>query len=245
MQGVEGNLVLAMSAALYYHDPIRVAEVRLGVRTSVRNPENPLADDFLTRVIRPLLPFLVEAFSNAFWAELPLSSITRLCDLIQRIREYNETRGITDDWYLMNYCPYDGESKTMVVVDRSMLSRAELEHPIFLNPLLAILDATNLYGSYVTDSDEWVPAEDYKKMFGISHYVTDELICVRPTKIVTIGPKSKSCVLEHIRGLHEKYEVISVLETHPTPLESDELIKVISREISAKLGTSRLSQEQP
>lgn len=93
-----------------------------------------------------------------------------LRDVIQRVHEYNvESNRITNEWYLMDYCPYDGASKTMVVIDRSVVSKDMLEDPVFGNPILTILRAMDLYGCYVTDSEEWIPANDYKKMFGTSH----------------------------------------------------------------------------
>lgn len=80
----------------------------------------------------------------------------------------------------------------------------------------------------------------------LGHHMSDELIYVSPTKIVTIGPKSKLRVLENLQALHEKLEVISVFETAPKPIETEELTKQLSQEIATRLGaTSTLQQGSP
>lgn len=75
-------------------------------------------------------------------------------------------------------------------------------------------------------------------MFGVSHDIDDELIYVRPTKVITIGPKSKSCVLEHLLALGGKTEVMSVSETVAKPIETEEMAEDLAKEIAAKLGVS-------
>ena len=233
LKGVKATLTALLYASRFTRDPMRVMGVTLTVTFSMRNPENSLADEFLLQIVKPLLPYLAEAFRRSFWTELPLSKITALRNLIRRTHEYLRDHGTQDDWYLMNYYPYDGESETMLVIDKSLVKRRPVPDPI-----LETLHNTNLFGCYVTDSDDWISTEVYEQLFGVSHHIIDELIYVDPTRVITIGRKAKPYVDECLRTWPKKPLVVNVLENLEKPIEIDEVSKQLRKELTEKLSGS-------
>jgi hypothetical protein len=209
MASVQVRLVLLMHANLFNPDPIRTNSVSLRITISVTNPTTPLADDFLTQVIQPLLPHLAESYSYAFWTELlALSPISELRNLVRRVHDYKMSKNESGDWYLMNIYPYDGKSRQMIVIDKPLVNREP--SPFSPDPLSEVIGESSLYGCYVTDSEAWIPAQGYRSLFGLSHHLSDELIYIKPERVITIGARSKRRVKKELKVYSEKTDVVNL-----------------------------------
>ena len=237
LKGTRATLRLILYEGSIGFNPVRTHRVNLLVIFTMENPEHPLADEFVLQVIEPAMPRLAEYFSYAFKAELPIHKIQMLRDIVQRRHQQCLNEGMIDDWYLMNYYPYDGRSKTMLVVDKSLVNRDSPYGGAFEEPILAVLRETDLWGSYVTDSDEW------SSQRGLTHLL-EEMIYVEPARIVTIGRGSKIYVDKHLRYSRKKPEVVNLLENFTEIDDRDRFYEELRKRIDGMRGLSRKTNRE-
>jgi hypothetical protein len=205
LKGVKTTLDLILYESSIGHDPVRTHGVNFLVIFTIRNPEHPLADEFVSQVIEPAMPQIAVGLSYALKTELPILKIQMLRDIIQHRHQQCLDKNITDDWYLLNSYPYDGDSKTLLVIDKSLVRRNSSYGSVLWDPILAVLRKTDLWGSYVTDCDEW---SSIRKL----PHLLEEMIYVKPVRIITIGKRSKRYVDRHLQRSQKKTQVVNLLK---------------------------------
>jgi len=251
VESVQARMSLMLYASLFSHDPIRTNGVSLRIVIRVTNPTNPFADDFLTQVIEPMLPFMAQGFSISFWAILlGLSPLPEVRGLIKRVHDYKIGQGKADDWYLIDYFPYDGKSHTMIVVDKALVNREWAESVFYEEPINSVMRQTSLFGSYVTDCDDWLSARTCRRLVLLSPHLLDEMILVKPTTLITIGAEAKRYARRGLRKWESEVKgrippVVNLLENMKRPPPNyGQLRNLLQAEIKEKLPSLLISDHE-
>jgi hypothetical protein len=115
----------------------------------------------------------------------------------------------------MSYYPYDGESGSIIVMDRSFVSKRYPFDGPGGDPIWNELADTNLWGSYVTDCDKWPslkPSDNINCLLDENPHIVMEAHIVMPSRIVTIGSKAKAYVDAHLQKLGRGIKLVNILE---------------------------------
>jgi hypothetical protein len=236
------NLILHATARSYY--PTRVTEVDLTMNFSIMNPAHRFADEFVTQVVKPSMEKLVEWFSREF-VQVNFHKLQRIMELrgLHNARiQYCESQGLTDEWDLMSYYPYDGESGNIIVMDRSFVSKRYPFDGPRGDPIWNELADKNLWGSYVTDCDKWPslkPSDITNCLLDENPHIVMEAHIVMPSRIVTIGSKAKAYVDAHLQKLGRKPIVVNILEDFTEIVDRDVFRQNLSRSLAAELDGHR------
>lgn len=243
--GVHATIELRMNASSVARNPIRVKGVGLTTTITVTNPENHISDLFFQR-IESLFPYLAEGYANSFWIELELDNIASLRQLIERTHDFLLKHYVLDNLYLMNCYPYDGKRQTLIVIDKNLIVKNMATDPYTydLDFIYSTLRKSGLLGCYVTDSENWLSPADNRRLFGgSSTHLDAELAYVRPTKIITIGTKSKMYITRNLRRLSRSGQVgdiatVNVLENTGGPFTFDKW-RQLEKELKQELVISK------
>jgi hypothetical protein len=206
----------------------------------ITSPEHPLADKFVLTVLRPFLHITALFYSTAFRSHLPLSEIRSLREYIESVDQYRRNHGLSNIQYMMYYYPYDGSSRRMVVLDKSLV-KEELElarDGRYEDVILRILHETDLFGCYVTDCEDWAPAEAYQQggaLFRMRPHLEKELTVLNPETVVTIGQRAMEYANNYLRSLGMSPRVINTLDDVIAPVEPAAVERRLKEELSEKL----------
>jgi hypothetical protein len=234
LKGVRAKLELIIWAGTVEYDPERVTRVNLRIIFTIENPEHPLADDFVTQVIEPCMPRLAEIYSHAFRDKLPIHKIMMLRLFLGICREIRKD-DMADNWYLMDYYPYDGISENILVIDKSLINRKLHHSGPFGDPVWGALSDTELWGAYVTDSDEWPPADSRSRsspLLEILPHIIEEARSVNPSRIITIGKKARLYLDRHISDLPANVKVVPLFENLTEVAQPYRFREELSRELA-------------
>lgn len=141
---------------------------------------------------------------------------------------------ITDNWYLMDYYPYDGISENILVIDKSLINRKLHHSGPFGDPVWGALSDTELWGSYATDSDEWPPADSRSRgspLLEILPHIIEEARTVDASRIITIGKKAKLYLDKNSGGLPANVKVVHLFENLTEVAQPYRFREELSREL--------------
>jgi len=239
MEGIKASIEIRMYAGSR-ETPTQVDRVNLMIGFKITSPKHPLADKFVLTVLRPFLRITALFYSAAFWSHLPLSEICSLREYIETVDQYRRDHGQSNRPYLMYYYPYDGLSRTVLVLDASLV-KEELErrakNPEYEDVILTVLRETRFLGCYVTDCEDWAPAEAYQQggdLFRMRPHLEKELTVLDPETVVTVGQRAMQYANNYLRRLGISPRVINTLDDVVAPVGPAAVEHRLKEELSKK-----------